>query len=154
MLASLPFRVYCTNRAELFNIDYAYICDLTTAVVLISFCRRHLPVTVTNSNYVEYIPGFSIEYAFRLLPSHRLVSPPGNTQTSSTQLSYPNLSYILTPLLLNTFTPADAVNPTHWATLPRAPPTVLVSSRRRCKKARVSPYPGDRSLVMNSSDEA
>lgn len=78
-----------------------------------------------------------------------------NTYASGDHDSLTRLpDYILTPLLRNTFTPAEAVKPSHCVTLPTAPDKLPASVRRRCRKARVSPKPDDRSFVMKSSDEA
>jgi len=58
---------------------------------------------------------------------------------------------ILTPLLLKTFNPACAVNPTHCPTLPTASPIICTSLNLLSRNSLVSIYSGDLSVVMKSS---
>lgn len=60
-------------------------------------------------------------------------------------------SHILTPLLLSTFSPACAVNPTHCPTLPVAFPTTSASPNLLSRNSLVSAKSGLLSLVMNRS---
>lgn len=60
-------------------------------------------------------------------------------------------THILTPLLLKTFNPACAVNPTHCPTLPIASPTTCTSLNLLSRNSLVSTYSGDLSVVMKSS---
>ena len=60
-------------------------------------------------------------------------------------------THILTPLLLKTFSPACAVNPTHCPTLLIASPTTCTSLNLLSRNSLVSTYSGDLSVVMKSS---
>jgi len=60
-------------------------------------------------------------------------------------------THILTPLLLTTFSPACAVNPTHCPTLPIASPTTCTSLNLLSRNSLVSTYSCDLSVVMKSS---